>query len=573
MSRRCGFGPVFLAECLTTSRRWQVYAGRSLLIASVLAAMTLIWLNRFRDMRLSSIQENAAVGLALFDAIMAVEMVLAIAIVPAAAAGAICQDKMRGGLIMMMVTDLSDSEIVLGKLASRLVTILGIVACGLPVLAILTSLGGVDPLAILAGSMVLVGVAVLGVSLAMTFSVWATRPHEALTATYAAYAIWLLTLLAAIEFVGRSWIPRLIYVTNPFWLLFGARSMQGTVPFLECLLFLVGSLAISMLLAFVSTRSIRAVTIRQTGRPAGRTLSYWWRLSWFGPPAVSPTLLDRDPAYWRELHRRQPAGWGRAIWRLYGVVSVIFAGMAIIANIDVAPATSAFIVSIGLLMVSVNSSTSLAEERAHGSLDLLMTTPLSSQAILVAKWRGAFRAVPRLAVLPGVLALGSALMRGHGLGAILFAGSIALLVVAYGAVITSLGLALATWQPRLGRAVGFSVAAFLTVTVVCPTIAIITMRLGPDDALFLWVSPFFGMLIPMGWVVHTNSYIDTANYVVMPVWIGLTSVFAYALLLVTIASFDRILGRMPVVRTAVTDGPWPRSVAIGQPRQVHRSRI
>jgi ABC-type Na+ efflux pump permease subunit len=129
----------------------------------------------------------------------------------------------------------------------------------------------------------------------------------------------------------------------------------------------------------------------------------------------------------------------------YGVVSVFFTGLAIITDIDIAPMIGAFIVSIGLLMVSVTSSTSLAEERAHGSLDLLMTTPLSSQEILVGKWRGTFRAVPRLAVLPGVLALGCALMRGHGLAAVPFATLIVLLIIAYGAMITSLGLALATW--------------------------------------------------------------------------------------------------------------------------------
>ena len=138
---------------------------------------------------------------------MAVELVLAIVVVPAVTAGAICQDKMQGGLTLMMVTDLSDAEIVLGKLASRLVTVLGVVACGLPVLAIMTSLGGVDPIAIVAGSMVIVGVAVLGVSLSLTFSVWATKPHEALMATYAAYAVWLLTLLAWLETFRRSRRP------------------------------------------------------------------------------------------------------------------------------------------------------------------------------------------------------------------------------------------------------------------------------------------------------------------------------------------------------------------------------
>ena len=40
--------------------------------------------------------------------------------------------------------------------------------------------------------------------------------------------------------------------------------------------------------------------------------------------------------FWRELHRCQPAGWGRAIWRLYGVVSVIFTFLAIVAARDIA---------------------------------------------------------------------------------------------------------------------------------------------------------------------------------------------------------------------------------------------
>jgi hypothetical protein len=160
--------------------------------------------------------------------------------------------------------------------------------------------------------------------------------------------------------------------------------------------------------------------------------------------------------------------------------------------------------------------------------------------------------VPRLAILPGMLALVSALGHGRWLTALPFAVLIASLVIAYGAVITSLGLALATWQPRPGRAVGLSVAAFLAVAVFYPTIAIMTMRLGPDDMVFLWVSPFFGMLIPMDLDSHYR-HMSTSLYAVIPVWIALTSAAAYALLLVTIASFDRLLGRMPVVAEPVTD--------------------
>ena len=227
-------------------------------------------------------------------------------------------------------------------------------------------------------------------------------------------------------------------------------------------------------------------------------------------------------------------------------------------------------VSIGLLMVSVTSATALAEERAHGSLDLLMTTPLSSGAHCFGKMVGVVPRVPILAVLPGVLALGLGLKRGQGLAAIPFAALIASLVIAYGAVITSLGLAIATWQPRLGRAVAFSVAIYVIVTVVYPAIAITTARLGPRDTTVLWPSPFFGMFLPMGWLAW-DLFMGKGAHIVMFVWIAVTVAIAYVILRVTIAVFDHLLGRMRAVRTAIKDEPGPRSLAMGRPRQAHRS--
>ena len=55
---------------------------------------------------------------------------------PAATAGAVCLDKMRGTLDHMLATDLSNAEIVLGKLGVRLVPVLGLVACVLPIMAL-----------------------------------------------------------------------------------------------------------------------------------------------------------------------------------------------------------------------------------------------------------------------------------------------------------------------------------------------------------------------------------------------------------------------------------------------------
>jgi ABC-type transport system involved in multi-copper enzyme maturation permease subunit len=544
MSFRWGLGPVFAYECLTTSRRWQVYAGRSLLVTSILVGLTLVGFNRLGGQSLTSFRDLAAVGTAFFGAILAVELVLALVVVPAATAGAICQDKMRGGLALMMVTDLSDAEIVLGKLASRLVTVLGVVACGLPVLAIATSLGGVDPLEILGGSMVIVGVSVLGVAVALTFSVWATRPHEALMATYATWAIWLLALLAWSE-TSRGTTPAGLYGTNPFWQLFGDRVSSAATILVHRAAFLAGTLVISAALATISTWRIRGVALRQASRSERRVVPRrgvggTWR-RW---PGMPDTSLDANPVLWREWHRRQPSGWGRAIWRLYAAVSALFMVLAVFANPWIAPGVGGFMVSIGLLMLSVTSATALAEERAYGSLDILLATPLATREIVLGKWWGASRIVPRLAILPGMLAFGSAMMRGRGMGAFAFAALIAALVLAYGAVITGLGLALATWQPRLGRAVGLSVTAYLSATVIYPSIALMTVHTGPEDVVFLWVSPFFGMFIPLGWNSWGFASPFGERWFAMSIWVALTSAVAYVLLRATLHSFDHLLGRV-----------------------------
>jgi ABC-type transport system involved in multi-copper enzyme maturation permease subunit len=561
MGIRWGLGPVFAYECLTVSRRWQLYAGRALLVASLLAGLTLVWLAKVRARQFTSHQQLAEIGSVFESAIMAVELVLALVVVPAATAGAVCQDKMRGGLTLMMVTDLSDAEIVLGKLASRLAAVLGVMACGLPVLAISTSLGGVDPLSTFGGSLVILGVAILGVSVSLTYSVWATRPHEALMATYATYAVWLLALIAWSETSHRT-TPGLLYVTNPFWLLFGDRwfNPAASSPVLYPAGFLAGSLAVSAVLAAVSVWRVRAVALRQSGRPArpisARRGTFEAVLGRLGLPDDS---LDGNPVLWREQHRRQPSGWGRAIWRLYAVLSVLFILLAVFVNDQIAAGVGGFMVAIGLLMISVTSATALAEERAHGSLDVLMATPLSTREIVLGKWWGAYRAVLRLAVLPGLLGLSVALMRGKLAVAIPLAVLVSASVLAYGAVVTSLGLWLATRQPRLSRAVGLCVAAYLAATVVWPTIVIVTSQPRPDHFGLLWVSPFFAVYSAMWWVCWGNA--DFASWLFAScASIGITATVAYALLRYTLHSFDRLLGRIPDRPVRFPRPPRPRSV-------------
>ena len=72
-----------------------------------------------------------------------------------------------------------------------------------------------------------------------------------------------------------------------------------------------------------------------------------------------------------------------------------------------------FQVALGLLLLSVSASTSLAEERVRGSLDVLLCTPLSTRSILVGKWWGSFLQARHVLAWPAILAGTLAVQSGH----------------------------------------------------------------------------------------------------------------------------------------------------------------
>src|SRR5262249_38685314 len=134
----------------------------------------------------------ALVGERLYYGIVGVQLSLLVLAAPAATAGAVCHDKLRGGLIQLLVTDLSDAEIVLGKLGARLLPILSLLLAAAPVLFLGLLLGGIDPGALLGATLISLGVAVFACSLTLFLSVWGRRTHDVLLATYFILAVLLL---------------------------------------------------------------------------------------------------------------------------------------------------------------------------------------------------------------------------------------------------------------------------------------------------------------------------------------------------------------------------------------------
>jgi ABC-type Na+ efflux pump permease subunit len=215
---------------------------------------------------------------------------------------------------------------------------------------------------------------------------------------------------------------------------------------------------------------------------------------------------------------------------------------------------------LGLLLLSVSAATSLAEERTRGSLDVLLATPLSTWSIVWGKWWGTFRVVPLLAFWPGVIAVVLTFARHNplpagwplnyyhtpGIAAKLFGTALMIAtVLVHGAAITSLGLALATWIPKQGRAVALCVAAYVIVCVgwIVLIMAVFSRGTGRLAEGLAMLSPVFASgCLYEGLVLgqpHSYEIRIWASF-----WVIVVGASAVILLVSTYLSFDDCLGRI-----------------------------
>jgi ABC-type transport system involved in multi-copper enzyme maturation permease subunit len=609
MTKHRGTGPVFAYESMLNARRWQVYAGRSVFVLLVLCGLVIVWVARIRlgfgtRPTWAAYEQMAKLGEWFFYAMAGIQVSLVILAAPAAAAGSICIDRARGTLAHMMVTDLSDAEIVLGKLGARLTPISGLIACGVPVAALVTLLGGVDFGAIVGLFVVSVSMAVIGCALSLTISVWAAKTHDVLMAVYMIVGLWLLALpiWVGLSASGKfpappAWFEK----ANPYVLVFAPYTDPGTVGVRDFALFAGAVLLISAALVVVVIARLRRAVIGGLGRPQHPARWRLPELKRFFPSWPSPTL-EGNPVLWREWHRNQPSKLGRRLWAALLIICwsiVAWGTYELITGLERVGSGSlgagyGILLVFGLLMLSATAPTALAEERARGSLDVLLATPLSTRSIVLAKWWGTYRRVLVLTVMPVYVSvfLAAAVLDIPGWAVNLrFARAAVplnvwdrILAVCCGvaeflvsaAVIVSLGLALATWVRRLNRAIVLSVIAyFLTAiiwSVAVEMIFVLHLRLAqsPD-----WSDRYRGLYqcaLSLGPIAGPMKPVDILRGVELdpriPIWIGIGSMImvkaavAWLLVWLTIKTFDRCVGRMPESGSPV---PSPSLAASQEP--------
>ncbi|WP_422930330.1 hypothetical protein [Singulisphaera sp. PoT] len=211
-------GPIIAREVLTAPRPIRFYIARAAYVGLLFVLMWTAWqsLIGWREVREFGVIARFA-GF-LFQLFVLIQLTLMLFFAPLAAATAVAHEKDRRTFVLLLMTDLSDLEIVLGKLTASLLQIVTLLATAAPVFFLCMLMGGISPsqVADILGVTAAAGIA--GGVLGMLVALWRDRTFQSLALT----VLVIVLTLSGIEAIGFAYPEAKIFgiplsiVLNPY---------------------------------------------------------------------------------------------------------------------------------------------------------------------------------------------------------------------------------------------------------------------------------------------------------------------------------------------------------------------
>ena len=138
-------GPLFSREALTVPRQLSHFLIRSGYIGAFFVLMYTAAQTTFGWQQVRNLGDIARFGQLVFQVFAVVQLALMIFFSVLFAAGNVAQEKDRRTMLLLLMTDLRDRELVLGKLCSSLLLPCVLLTASIPVFVIIQMLGGISP--------------------------------------------------------------------------------------------------------------------------------------------------------------------------------------------------------------------------------------------------------------------------------------------------------------------------------------------------------------------------------------------------------------------------------------------
>lgn len=417
-------GPIFNREWLTLPRRPRHYVMRTVSLGGLWVLAFTVWQTTVGWEYAATINDLARFGLLLFQVLTYVQLVLLLFFSALSAAGTISQEKDRRTFVLLLMTDLRNYEIVLGKLLGSLLQI-GLVLAGMvPILCLMLLLGGIAPHQVLEAVIVMAMTAMASGSLGGLIALWREKTFQALALSVLCLVLYLCVVhaLSVIPFilsgVTSQQITDVQTWLEPFMALQQVVDPPETVEGLNtAYAFGLAMLVLTVLLNFVAVWKLRVWN--PSGEPimqresAEQEAEEKDRLKAHAAPGRVREVWA-NPILWREVATR---AYGR---RPYLVKIAYFLVLALVCYYAIntgsqrswAAASGLVPVAIlSLLLVSAQAVTAITSERDTGALDLLLVTDLSPREFIFGKILGILYNTKEF-LLPPILLAGYYALQG-----------------------------------------------------------------------------------------------------------------------------------------------------------------
>lgn len=422
-------GAIFVREWLTVPRRGRHYATRTAYLGLLWVLGLTAWQATIGWGRAALLGETARFGLLLFQIFVFVQLTLFLFFAALSAAAAVTQEKDRRTFLLLLLTDLRNHEIVLGKLLGSLLPIGLLLAGTVPVLAILLLLGGIAPAQIGESVLILATTAIASGSLGCLLALWRDQTFQTLALTLL-FLVLYLCLVRALELVpGLS--PHAQLWLDPFQALAAVLDPPAHYdgPLSPACGFAVTMFALAVALNAWSIYRLRiwnpsGEPIMQRETPAD--VEEKDRVSAHAAPGRVRDVWA-NPILWREVRTRAYGRRPLLVKAFYLLVVGLICYFAL-SMLDRPGGRVPFAAAYGLvpatifslLLVGAQAVTAITSERDRNALDLLLVTDLTPKEFVFGKlagiaWNAALFIVPPL-VLAGVyayLGLLASPPRGH----------------------------------------------------------------------------------------------------------------------------------------------------------------
>lgn len=426
-------GPIFVREALTAPRRLSHYLMRSGFVAGLLVLFYSIRQATigFQDVLFAG--DVASFSAMTFKVFALLQLTLGMFFATVFTASSVAQEKDRKTLILLLMTDLRNHELAIGKLLASLLIVGVLLTTSIPVFCFLKLLGGITWSQIVWAEAVVGSAALAAGCWGCFVAFWRDKTFQTLAISVLGIVLFVLVSYGLGIFVNpqlalASPYAGLMSVLDPV-----AQNVIGpmvvsafpTVSTLLTLSLVLSVITITQLRRWNPSREMQQSVDESTvvsSISGDRVESEEIKNSASALPAkprVHRVVWD-SPIIWREMRTR--AYGRRMIWikLAYLTLTLLIAGSAIfggtsdstlVLGMVTAPAFAFLGIGIlSLILTNAQAVTSITNERDGGTLDILLVTDLRPHEFILGKIGGAVWNAREMILMPLLMILAMTLL-------------------------------------------------------------------------------------------------------------------------------------------------------------------